>query len=107
MNSKIVNVQHILLTDLQVQHVAELFNVLGDTSRVKIIAALLEGPMNVQSLADIVGISPSAISHHMRGLRQMHLVRSQKQGREVFYSLDDHHVEELFLRGRDHVLHGW
>lgn len=106
MNSKIVNVQHILLTDLQTQHVAELFSVLGDTSRVKIIAALLKGPMNVQALADEVGISPSGISHHMRSLRQMNLVRANKQGRQVFYSLEDQHVEELFQRGVDHVLHG-
>ena len=42
----------------------------------------------------------------MRSLRQMHLVRSQKQGRQVFYSLDDEHVEELFQRGIDHVMHG-
>jgi ArsR family transcriptional regulator len=94
------------LDDLQAQHLAELFSVLGDTSRVKIIAALLDGPMNVQSLADAVGISPSGISHHMRSLRQMHLVRSHKRGRQVFYSLDDRHVEELFQHGLDHVLHG-
>ena len=94
------------LDDTTAQHVAELFSILGDTSRVKIIAALLSGPMNVQSLAETVGISPSAISHHMRSLRQMRLVRAHKQGRQVFYSLDDKHVEELFLRGLDHVLHG-
>ena len=94
------------LDDTTAQHVAELFSILGDTSRVKIIAALLAGPMNVQSLAESVGISPSAISHHMRSLRQMHLVRAHKQGRQVFYSLDDEHVEELFQRGLDHVLHG-
>ena len=94
------------LDDATAQDIAELFSILGDTSRVKIVAALLNGPMNVQSLAETVGISPSAISHHMRGLRQMHLVRAHKQGRQVFYSLDDQHVEELFLRGIDHVLHG-
>ena len=94
------------LDDLQAQHVAELFSVLGDSSRVKIIAALLGGPMNVQALADKVGISPSGISHHMRSLRQMQLVRSHKQGRQVFYSLEDQHVEELFQRGVDHVMHG-
>jgi DNA-binding transcriptional ArsR family regulator len=94
------------LDDRQAQHLAELFSVLGDPSRVKIIAALLNGPMNVQALANAVGISPSGISHHMRSLRQMHLVRSQKQGRHVFYSLDDKHVAELFQRGVDHVLHG-
>lgn len=94
------------LDDLRAQHLAELFSVLGDASRVKIIAALLGGPMNVQALADSVGISPSGISHHMRSLRQMHLVRSHKQGRQVFYSLDDRHVEELFQHGLDHVMHG-
>jgi ArsR family transcriptional regulator len=94
------------IDDETAQHVAELFSILGDTSRVKIIAALLDGPMNVQSLANTVNISPSAVSHHMRNLRQMHLVRAQKKGRQVFYSLDDQHVEELFQRGVDHVLHG-
>ena len=94
------------INDETAQHVAELFSILGDTSRVKIIAALLDGPMNVQSLANTVNISPSAVSHHMRSLRQMHLVRAKKKGRQVFYSLDDQHVEELFQRGVDHVLHG-
>ena len=96
----------IKLDNRQAQHLAELFSVLGDPSRVKIIAALLSGPMNVQALAETVGISPSGISHHMRSLRQMRLVRSQKQGRLVFYSLDDKHVAELFQHGVDHVLHG-
>jgi DNA-binding transcriptional ArsR family regulator len=94
------------LDDVTAQQIAELFSILGDTSRVKIIAALIDGRMNVQSLAETVGISPSAISHHMRSLRQMRLVRAHKQGRQVFYSLDDQHVEDLFLRGFDHVLHG-
>jgi DNA-binding transcriptional ArsR family regulator len=94
------------ISDATAQHVAELFSMLGDSSRVKIIATLLDGPMNVQSLAETVGITPSAISHHMRSLRQMRLVRAEKQGRQVYYSLDDEHVEELFLRGIDHVLHG-
>jgi DNA-binding transcriptional ArsR family regulator len=96
----------IQLDDLQAQHLSELFSVLGDARRVKIIAALLAGPMNVRALAEAVGISPSGVSHHMRSLRQMHLVRSQKQGRQVFYSLDDRHVEELFQHGLDHVMHG-
>jgi DNA-binding transcriptional ArsR family regulator len=86
--------------------VAELFGTLGDSSRVRIIAALLAGEMNVSALAEIVGISPSAVSHHMRVLRQMHIVRPRKDGREVFYSLEDEHITDLFQRGLDHVLHG-
>jgi DNA-binding transcriptional ArsR family regulator len=86
--------------------VAELFRALSDTSRIRIIAALADGEMNVNTLAEIVGISESAISHHMRHLRQMRLVRGRKDGRYVFYSLDDDHINDLFRCGLEHVLHG-
>ena len=85
---------------------AELFRALGDPSRVCIIAALLEGETNVSELAEFVGISPSAVSHQLRSLRLMRLVRARKQGRQVYYSLDDDHVADLFQRGLDHVQHG-
>ncbi len=85
---------------------AELFRALGDASRVRIISVLAEGEANVGALAEAVGISESAISHHMRGLRQMRLVRARKEGRQVFYTLDDDHILDLFARGLDHVLHG-
>ena len=86
--------------------VAELFSALSDTSRVRIIASLSEGEMNVGKLAEAIGLSESAVSHHLRILRQMRLVRAEKRGREVFYSLDDDHVAELFVQGVDHALHG-
>ena len=85
---------------------AELFSTLGDISRLRIIAALTTGEMNVGTLADIVGISESAISHHMRQLRQLRLVRTRKVGRYVFYALDDQHVADLFRCGLEHVQHG-
>ena len=86
--------------------VAELFRALSDTSRVRLIAVLCDCQMNVSALAEAVGISESAVSHHMRGLRQMRLVRARKAGRQVFYCLDDDHIAELFQRGLDHVQHG-
>ena len=86
--------------------VAELFSALSDTSRVRIIATLAEGEMNVGALAESVGISESAVSHHMRHLRQMRLVRTRKEGRYVFYALDDDHINDLFRCGMEHVLHG-
>lgn len=87
-------------------YLAELFRALSDTSRVRIVSTLVEGEMNVSALADAVGISESAVSHHLRGLRQMRLVRGRKEGRQVFYSLDDDHIEALFRLGLDHVRHG-
>ena len=68
------------------------------------IAQLKE--MNISALAELVGVTESAVSHHMRGLRQMRLVRARKAGRQVFYCLDDDHVAALFRQGLDHVRHG-
>jgi ArsR family transcriptional regulator len=62
--------------------------------------------MNVGALAQRIGISESAVSHHLRGLRQLRLVRARKEGRQVYYRLDDDHIEDLYRRGLDHVLHG-
>jgi len=93
------------LTPEQAELLAEMFRALSDPSRVRIIAALLDGEKNVSTLTDIVGISESAVSHQLRTLRQLRLVRAQKRGREVFYKLDDEHVTALFLKGLEHVLY--
>ena len=105
MNDLRTVVQTGLNEDLAAQ-VAELFSALSDTSRVRIIAALAGDEMNVGALASAVGISESAVSHHMRHLRQMRLVRTRKEGRYVFYALDDDHINDLFRCGLEHVLHG-
>jgi DNA-binding transcriptional ArsR family regulator len=85
---------------------ADLFGALSDPSRVRIIAELTRGEKNVSAIAEAVGLSDSAVSHQLRGLRQMRLVRTRKQGRQVFYSLDDEHIADLYARGLDHVQHG-
>ena len=105
MNDEQINPQT-ALDELVAAQLAQLFSALSDTSRVRIIAALLEHEMNVSALAESVGISESAVSHHMRHLRQMRLVRSHKEGRYVYYSIDDDHIADLFKRGLEHVLHG-
>jgi ArsR family transcriptional regulator, lead/cadmium/zinc/bismuth-responsive transcriptional repressor len=84
-------------------HVAELFRAFSDTSRVRILSVLVNEKMNVSALAKAVGISESAVSHHMRGLRQMRLVNSRKEGKEVFYCVEDEHIIHLFQQGVKHV----
>lgn len=86
--------------------VAELFQALSDPSRVRILASLMDGEVNVGGLATAVEISESAVSHHLRNLRLMRLVRTRKDGRQVFYSLDDDHIAGLIQSGMDHVIHG-
>ncbi len=84
-------------------HVAELFRAFSDTSRVRILHAILESEINISALAELVGISESAVSHHMRGLRQMHIVRARRDGKEVFYSVVDPHIVALFQQGIRHI----
>jgi len=84
---------------------AELFGAFSDPSRLRIISVLIDGEMNVNSIADAVGLSESATSHQLRILRQLRLVRKHKEGRMVFYMLDDEHVEGLYQFGLDHILH--
>ena len=95
----------LVLDEKTATYLAEFFRALSDTSRVRIISTLTNGEMNVSSLAEIVGISESAVSHQLRGLRLMRLVRARKEGRQVFYSLDDKHVTDLFQHGLEHISH--
>ena len=92
-----------VLNEHSAAHVAELFRAFSDTSRVRIMSALLNGEKNVSTLAQLVGISESAISHHMRGLRQMHIVNARRDGKEVYYRVDDDHIIALFQQGIKHV----
>jgi len=94
------------LTELKAIELSELFSALSDASRIRIIALLIEGEMSVSALAKESKMTESAVSHQLRGLRQMHLVRTRKSGRQVFYSLDDDHVARLFSLGLEHVQHG-
>jgi ArsR family transcriptional regulator len=85
--------------------VADFFSAFSDTSRVRIISALMGGKMHVGGIAKEVGISESAVSHHLRGLRQLRLVKAHKEGRQVFYYLDDKHIIDIFESGVNHVQH--
>jgi DNA-binding transcriptional ArsR family regulator len=84
-------------------HVAELFRAFSDTSRVRILSAIIDQELNVNQIAKHVGVTESAISHHLRGLRQMRLVKARRDGKEVFYSVVDPHIIALFQQGITHV----
>ena len=87
-------------------HLADLFSALSDPTRLRIISVLLEREMSVGQIAAQLEMTESAVSHQLRWLRYMQLVRSRKDGRQVFYSLDDDHVAKLYRMGLDHIEHG-
>ena len=93
----------LILNEHIAAHVAELFRAFSDSSRVRIFSIIVDREMNVSQLAALVGITESAVSHHMRGLRQMRLVKSRRDGKEVFYYVDDPHIITLFKQGVRHV----
>lgn len=84
---------------------AFLFEALSDPTRILILATLLEGETGVGELVDRIGVSKSAISHQLRGLRDKRIICTRKQSRFVFVSLDDTHISELLRRGLEHVQH--
>ena len=89
-----------------VEAIAETFRVLGDPTRVRILDVLAQGELCVCDLAALVGISESAVSHQLRLLRGMRLVRPRRAGRQVFYSLDDQHIVQLMRLAITHVQEG-
>src|SRR5919108_5920325 len=91
------------LTDASATALAETFKVLGDATRVRILDALARAELCVHDLAALVGLNQSAVSHQLRLLRGMRLVRTRRDGRQIFYALDDDHIVRLFEQGLEHV----
>jgi DNA-binding transcriptional ArsR family regulator len=88
---------------IQTEHVAELFSILGDQTRVKIVNALIEKELCVHELAELLNMTLSAISHQLRLLKATRLVRFRKEGKHVYYRLDDQHIRQLLNIALEHV----
>lgn len=95
--------RRLLMSPHAVEALAETFRVLGDPTRVRILDALSGGELCVCDIASLAGISESAVSHQLRLLRGMRLVRPRRSGRLVIYALDDHHIIELLTQALTHV----
>ncbi|MEF2231988.1 MAG: metalloregulator ArsR/SmtB family transcription factor [Pseudodesulfovibrio sp.] len=92
-----------MLSEREFLFLAELFKAFGDYTRARILFALSMHELCVCALAEVLDMSQSAISHQLRLLRAAKLVRYRKEGKNVFYALDDDHVRNLILQGLDHV----
>lgn len=93
------------LTEDEVNQLSETFRALGDSTRVRIIHALRQTELCVCDLAHVLGMNQSAVSHQLRVLRNLRLVKFRKSGKNVYYSLDDDHIVSLFDQGLDHIRH--
>jgi ArsR family transcriptional regulator len=89
-----------------VDALAETFRLLGDPTRVRIVDALANGPLCVHEISERIVLSESAVSHQLRLMRTMRIVKGRREGRCVYYTLDDQHVLDLFQQGLRHVTEG-
>jgi ArsR family transcriptional regulator, lead/cadmium/zinc/bismuth-responsive transcriptional repressor len=89
-----------------VERLAEIFKALGDPTRVRLLSALATAELCVCDLATLLGLTESAISHQLRFLRSVRLVGARRDGRMVFYRLDDDHIVRLLVQGREHAEEG-
>lgn len=85
---------------------SEFFKNFGDSTRIKIVSALMAGELCVADLAEVLEISASAISHQLRILRQAKIVRFRRSGKQVYYSIEDNHVGILYTVGMEHIKEG-
>lgn len=92
-----------MMNEKELTELAELFKVFGDSSRIKILYALFETEMGVGDIADTIDMTISAVSHQLRILKQNHLVKSRRDGKSIFYSLDDGHVYKILAMGKEHI----
>lgn len=99
----VTEVKDKLPKDETLYDLAEFFKVFGDSTRIKIICALFESEMCVCDLSVLLGVSQSAISHQLRTLKGARLVRYRREGKIVYYSLDDEHIKNIFDEGLRHI----
>ncbi len=102
--NRIAEVESEELPEDVIKRLADTFKVLSDPTRIKIINALANKELCVCDISELLDMSQSAISHQLRKLRELNLVKYRKEGRTVYYSLDDYHIFQLFGQGLAHVL---
>ena len=100
---KIFSVEHQIIPEAETQILAEFFRIFGDVTRLKILQAVAKEELCVCDISAVVSMGQSAVSHQLRILKQAKLVKYRKEGKTVYYSLDDDHVLQIFEKGREHV----
>lgn len=95
---------NVILSEKKLFDLAELFKVFGDSTRIKILYELSKGEMNVSDIALALNMNQSAISHQLRVLKNSKLVKNRREGKAMYYSLADDHVETIINQGMEHIL---
>jgi DNA-binding transcriptional ArsR family regulator len=93
-----------MITDDQTHELADMFRLMGDHSRLRIVLQCLDGPTAVGEIAERLGLSPSLVSHHLRLLRAARIVRAEREGKHVYYSAADAHISGVLRDMIEHLV---
>lgn len=94
------------LTQENFDYLGDLFKVLGDPTRLKILSLLFQEELTVGSIVESLDMSQSAVSHQLSVLRQNRIVKSRREGKNIYYSFDDDHIQMIYDAGIEHILEG-
>lgn len=104
--SKVHRVKENMLSASKVAAMAEVYKAMGDPTRIRLLYALIQGEeLCVHDLCSVLDMAQSAVSHQLRYLRHLRIVKRRKSGKTVYYSIDDHHIEQLFEQTLQHMVH--
>ena len=95
--------KYLVLAEERTAELADLFRLLGDASRLRIVLACLDGPIGVSEIAERLGLSASLVSHHLRLLKAARIVKGTRQGKNIFYAAADHHISCVILDLAEHI----
>ncbi len=93
----------LVLNDMEITLLSEIFSIFADPTRIQTISALLDGEMTVTEIQEAISLSQSATSHQLKLLKSARVVKSRRDGRKIYYSIDDHHIAKILLLGVSHI----
>lgn len=105
-SKEVEKVEKTLVNEEILYDVAELFKAFADTTRIKIISVLVEEDLCVGAISELINVSQSAVSHQLRALKVAKIVKPRREGKQIFYSLDDDHVRKIYDMGLEHITKG-
>ena len=105
-SNEVEKVKETLINEETLYDVAELFKAFADTTRIKIISVLKEEELCVGAISELINVSQSAVSHQLRVLKNSKIVKPRREGKQMYYSLDDEHIKKIYDMGLEHIIKG-
>jgi len=105
-SNEVKKIKKTLINEETLYDVAELFKAFADTTRIKIISVLKEEELCVGAISELINVSQSAVSHQLRVLKNSKIVKPRREGKQMYYSLDDEHIKKIYDMGLEHIIKG-